>query len=138
MNYKKAFTLIELLVVVALIGILSSIGIVAYNGFTESAAQKAAENSLSAMRLAQQEYKSNNGTFYQTSGTTGVCTPTSVTTTSIVNNLFGGTDNLTGQRYFFCNTGDGSAYTLTARHTSKTCQITLTSLNVYTRTSCDG
>ncbi len=72
----RAFTLIELLVVVALIGILSTIGIVAFSGYTEFSAQKAAENSLGAMRLAQQEYKSNNGTFYQTSGTTGVCTPT--------------------------------------------------------------
>lgn len=134
----KGFTLIELLVVIAIIGILSSIGIVAYNGYTESAAQKAAENSLSAMTLAQIEYKSNNGSYYQTSGTSGTCLPTSTTTTSIVNNLFGGTENLSEQRYYFCSTGDTSAYTLTAKHTSKTCQITLTNLNVFTRTSCDG
>ncbi len=38
-NRKKAkgFTLIELLVVVAIIGILASVGVVAYNGYTESA-----------------------------------------------------------------------------------------------------
>jgi type IV pilus assembly protein PilE len=138
MNYKKAFTLIELLVVVALIGILSSIGIVAYSGFTESSAQKAAENSLSAMRLAQQEYKSNNGTFYQTSGTTGACTPTSATTANIVANLFSGTDNLKEQRYFFCITATGTEYTLTAKHSSKTCEVTLTNLNIYNRTGCDG
>jgi type IV pilus assembly protein PilA len=38
---NKAFTLIELLVVVAIIGILASVGTVAYNGYT-AAAQRAA------------------------------------------------------------------------------------------------
>jgi type IV pilus assembly protein PilA len=39
----KAFTLIELLVVVAIIGILSSVGVVAYKGYTKSAKAKTAE-----------------------------------------------------------------------------------------------
>ena len=36
---KKGFTLIELLVVVAIIGIISSVGVVAYNGYTKGAKQ---------------------------------------------------------------------------------------------------
>ena len=43
-NKQKGFTLIELLVVVAIIGILASVGVVAYNGYTTSA-QKSASNS---------------------------------------------------------------------------------------------
>ena len=38
---RKAFTLIELLVVVAIIGILASVGVVAYNGYTASAKKNA-------------------------------------------------------------------------------------------------
>tara|TARA_A200000113_G_scaffold2339_2_gene2557 strand:- start:13 stop:570 length:558 start_codon:yes stop_codon:yes gene_type:complete len=40
---KKGFTLIELLVVVAIIGILSGFGVVAYNGYTNSAKEKTTE-----------------------------------------------------------------------------------------------
>ena len=37
LNKKKGFTIIELLVVVAIIGILSTVGVVAYNGYTKAA-----------------------------------------------------------------------------------------------------
>ena len=41
---NKGFTLIELLVVVAIIGILASVGTVAYNGYTSSAKKSVVKN----------------------------------------------------------------------------------------------
>ena len=51
-NNCKAFTLIELLVVVAIIGILSSVGVVAYNGYTKSAKSKTAELNYTSINKA--------------------------------------------------------------------------------------
>ena len=66
-RYSQGFTLIELLVVVALIGILSAIGIVSYGKYKSTAEKKQAEISLSSIYLAEQEYKSNNGSYYYNS-----------------------------------------------------------------------
>jgi prepilin-type N-terminal cleavage/methylation domain-containing protein len=46
---KKAFTLIELLIVVALIGILSSIGVITFQGQIKSSKQKKAEINLNSV-----------------------------------------------------------------------------------------
>ena len=52
----KGFTLIELLVVVAIIGILASVGVVAYNGYTASAQRGAANsNHNSVVKYIQAE-----------------------------------------------------------------------------------
>ena len=48
----NAFTLIELLVVVAIIGILSSVGVVAYNGYTKSAKEKVTESNFNKINKA--------------------------------------------------------------------------------------
>ena len=53
---SKGFTLIELLVVVAIIGILASVGVVAYNGYTESAKKAGvASNHANTMKFVGAE-----------------------------------------------------------------------------------
>tara|TARA_Y200000002_G_C22205936_1_gene465336 strand:- start:63 stop:455 length:393 start_codon:yes stop_codon:yes gene_type:complete len=120
----KGFTLIELLVVVAIIGVLSAIGIVAYNGIAESSKRSQAETTLQSIYLAQQEYKSNNGQFYYNSNTT-----------LIVNNLFDGVDDLTGQDYVFSITGNANAGTMCIRAT-RTGATTLYLSHLKKKTVC--
>lgn len=136
-GYVRGFTLIELLVVVAIIGIISAIGIISYKGYVVSAAKKAAENTLRGTAVAQQDYKSSYGTFYP-GGSSGICSPNKTSTDLIITNIYGGVDNLTEQNYFFCSTGNISSFTLTAKHKTKTCQITLNERNIFTRTNCDN
>ena len=60
-NKNKGFTLIELLVVVAIIGILASVGVVAYNGYTNSAQKSAAgSNYNSVAKWIQNEMQKCN------------------------------------------------------------------------------
>ena len=113
-RYSQGFTLIELLVVVALIGILSAIGIVSYGKYKTSAEKKQAEISLSSIYLAEQEYKSNNGSYYYNSSLN-----------NIINELFDGVDDLSDQNYNYTITGNASSDTLSIQAKSKTSNCTL-------------
>ena len=64
-NHSKGFTLIELLVVVAVLGIISAIGVVAYSGYQESAKRKSAENTMLQISLQQTEHYSDNSEYYK-------------------------------------------------------------------------
>ena len=123
----KGFTLIELLVVVALIGILSAIGIVSYGKYKTSAEKKQAEISLSSIYLAEQEYKSNNGSYYYNSSLN-----------NIINELFDGVDDLSDQNYNYTITGNASSDTLSiqAKHKTSNCTLTLNEKNKLTTSNC--
>ena len=92
MRNKKnlsGFTLTELLVVVAILGVLSAVGIVSYNGYVGSAQRKSAENLMQQIALAQSEHLSDNGIYYNV--TEANCDPTTETLTDIYLNLLGST-----------------------------------------------
>ena len=117
-HYSQGFTLIELLVVVAIIGILSAVGVVSYSGYKSSAEQKQAEITLNTIYLAEQEYKSNNGEYY-----------INASTSNLVTNLFDGVDDLSEQPYTF-KTTNASSLTITAtKRTNTSCTISITEKN---------
>ena len=117
-HYSRGFTLIELLVVVAIIGILSAVGVVSYSGYKASAEKKQAEITLNSIYLAEQEYKSNNGEYYY-----------NASTSNIVTNLFDGIDDLSAQAYSF-KTTNANILTITAtKKTNTSCTISITQTN---------
>ena len=119
---KKAFTLIELLIVVALIGILSSIGVITFQGQIKASKQKKAEINLNSINLALQEYKSNNGSYYYVNN----CSSTSNKT--INDNLFDGVKNLAEKSedmvFQYCITNQ-DGFTIKATNPGTNCEITL-------------
>ena len=104
-NYQ-GFTLIELLVVVAILGIITAIGTVSYQGYTWVAKKKAAELSLNSILLANEEYASDSGGYYYISsvsdGSSG----------EIETNLLDGKEVLPRDDWKFGIQGDESDQTL--------------------------
>ena len=126
-HYSRGFTLIELLVVVALIGILSAIGIVSYTKYKTSAEKKQAEISLNSIYLAQQEYKSNNGEY---------CTSDCSTQNKIISELFDGIDDLSDQNYNFKINNRTDGFEGEAKHKTSNCTIKLNEKNKLTKSNC--
>ena len=62
----RGFTLIELLVVVALVGILSAIGIPMYSGYIQNARDKQAQITIKSIAVGQEAYRLVAGVYYTT------------------------------------------------------------------------
>ncbi len=96
-NKKNGFTLVELIVVVALLGVLSAIGIPIYTGYADTARVTTVQNNLRAIYLQQQEYLAANNAYY---GTGAGCS--SDQRGSINVNLFAGEEFLKADGYRYC------------------------------------
>ena len=125
-RHSLGFTLIELLVVVAILGIISAIGVVVYSGYKASAEQKKAELTLNSIYLAEEEYKSNNGSYFASSSATQISTE-----------LFDGKneDDFKKQIYQFSITVSGDTFIIRAKHKNG-CTLTLSEKNKLTQSGC--
>ena len=126
-RHSLGFTLIELLVVVAILGIISAIGVVAYNGYIASAEQKKAELTLNSIYLAEEEYKSNNGSYFASSSATQIATE-----------LFDGKneDDFKNQNYQFSIKVSGDTFEIKAKRKTDSCTLTLNEKNKLTPSGC--
>jgi len=137
MTRSSGFTLIELLVVVAIIGILSAVGTLAYTGYVSGAKKSSAENYLQQISLAQtEEYSSTGEYFISSSGTASSCSASEGSSSELEANLFSGENVLADDIGFqFCVFGSGATFTAVAENPDG-CVISLNRNGAPSRVGC--
>lgn len=101
-NSSRGFSLLELVVVVAIIGILSAIGIPTYRGYLQKGRDTDAQMALRSISVAQERYKLIYGV-YCGPGTTPACNSNQAIVTNLLSNV-----NINTKYYNFSVTSNGS------------------------------
>ena len=119
---SSGLSLVELLVVVAILGILSAIGTVSYQGYVKSSKRSAAQNIVQQIALAQTEEYSNSGSYVVNEALADGANladadcDASDSSDDLERDLFSGdniiTDNL---RFEICVIGNDSTYKVVAK-----------------------
>ena len=151
---SSGFSLVELLVVVAIVGILSAVGTISYQGYVKSSKRSAATNIVQQTALAQTEEYSNSGAYIITEALddgatleqieTEDCTATRASSDTIESDLFSG-DNIISKKINFeiCILGNSATYKVIAKETNGQdppgytgCEISLIRNSLPKKTGC--